>query len=418
MAPLNPTTARDKGVEELLSTLIDPKSSHKSFHPKSSQESFHSSHSHQSDSTPSAPPSSQVAMQSVTPSQQVLPSDNGPGLVLHNVDEYIDQQNTHSTKAPQGKKKSPAQQAAPTPSKPKPTGTIVPVQVGAPKSSASIAALNTICQQKGLLIDWDIQQAATLTPGFRGTLTIGTETVMLEETQPSKKDVKQILSERGLRVAERMEARVKSVAEGSSEGGVNENWIGKLLEFYAGDPSGDGPKYYEFTDNMTNFSYEVTLPPHQTPFGDRNTLFKNKKAAKSHAAREAVQSLIQQGYLDADGSVKKKKKAKLGLAVTVERGEEEGEKSWGMKVNDLCTLLSITPPTYRLSPTDPTLAPNVLSGAAYFPHDPTIISLLGPTGGPIGEVRHLLGKNQAKKECARATWEFLEGVRKERLGLS
>jgi len=87
---------------------------------------------------------------------------------------------------------------------------------------------------------------------------------------------------------------------------------------------------------MTNFSSEVSIPNHKTPFGDKSILFGNKKAAKSNAAREAVQFLIQEGHLEANGSLKKKKKkANLGLAVTAERGQEEGEKSWGMKVNGM-----------------------------------------------------------------------------------
>jgi len=237
MAPSSPTAARNQAVAELMKSLIDPKNPQKSLHPKSSQESFHSSHSHQSDSTPSAPPSSQAQMQSATPSQQVLPGDsNGPGLVLHNVDEFLSRADNSvgtptngAIKAPQGKKKSPAQQAAPTPPKPIPATTIVPVQVGVPKSSASISRLNTICQQKGLFLDYDIQPTETLTPEFRGTVTIGTQVIVCEETQPSKKDVKQALAEKGLEVAERMEARVKRVEEGGSEVGGTENWIGKLL---------------------------------------------------------------------------------------------------------------------------------------------------------------------------------------------
>lgn len=67
-------------------------------------------------------------------------------------------------------------------------------------------------------------------PGFRGTLTIGAETLVLEEAQPSKKDARQILAERGVEVAERMEARVRGGSEGGEGGsGGNENWIGKLL---------------------------------------------------------------------------------------------------------------------------------------------------------------------------------------------
>jgi len=177
-------------------------------------------------------------MQSEPSSQQTSSSENGHGPVLHDVDDYLGRPDNHSllstststSSASKPKTKSPAQNSATTPSKPKPTATIVPVQVGAPKSSASISRLNTICQQKGLFLDWDIRETESSVPGFRGTLTIGAETLVLEEAQPSKKDARQILAERGVEVAERMEARVRGGSEGGEGGsGGNENWIGKLL---------------------------------------------------------------------------------------------------------------------------------------------------------------------------------------------
>lgn len=341
-------------------------------------------------------------MQSEPPAQQTFATENGLGPVLHDVDDYLGRPDNHSllststSRAPKPKTQSPAQHPATAPSKAKPTATIVPVQVGAPKSSASVSRLNTICQQKGLLLDWDIKEAASSPPGFTGTLTIGAETLVLEVAQPSKKDAKQILAEKGVDVAERMEARVRGGSEGAEAGsGANENWIGKLQgmflvvcygssivhplhlyfslrskpltivfpppsflphfppalppcphfhpshhpsEFYANATSpADSPSFTEYTDNMTNFAYELNIPHHGTPFGGRNTLFKTKKLAKNHAAKEAVQFLIQEGHVDPDGSVKKKKKAKLGLGVTAagkEKDEmEEGAKTWGMKVN-------------------------------------------------------------------------------------
>lgn len=183
------------------------------------------------------PPSSgQAQMQSEPPAQQTFAADNGLGPVLHDVDDYLGRPDNHdllstsTSRAPKPETQSPAQNPAAAPSKVKPTATIVPVQVGAPKSSASVSRLNTICQQKGLLLDWDIKEAASSLPGFTGTLTIGAETLVLEVAQPSKKDAKQILAERGVEVAERMEARVRGGSEGGEAG--NENWIGKLQGMY------------------------------------------------------------------------------------------------------------------------------------------------------------------------------------------
>jgi hypothetical protein len=100
----------------------------------------------------------------------------------------------------------------------------------------------------------------------------------------------------------------------------------------------------------------------------------------------------------------------------VKEGKDEDEKSWGQKVTELCHLLALCPPTYRAQPTDPEVAGNILSCAAYFPYDPTVVSILGQAGGPVGEVRHVLGKKRAREECARGVWQFLEAIRRRRVG--
>lgn len=79
--------------------------------------------------------------------------------------------------------------------------------------------------------------------------------------------------------------------------------------------------------------------------------------------------------------------------------------------SDLAPLLSLPPPLYRLYPTSPA-APNLLSGAAHFTgmdaaHHPLLKE-------PVGEVRNVFGKKNAKEECARGVWEVLRKVAKER----
>lgn len=46
-----------------------------------------------------------------------------------------------------------------------------------------------------------------------------------------------------------------------------------------------------------------------------------------------------------------------------------------------------------------------------------MVAMFGPSGGPVGAVRHVLGKKQAREECARGVWEELEGLRRERMGV-
>ena len=64
--------------------------------------------------------------------------------------------------------------------------------------------------------------------------------------------------------------------------------------------------------------------------------FTNKKAARTNAAREAMQYIIAQGLTNPDGSLKNnKKKAKLGTAIKVEGTDSGSKKSttYSQKVN-------------------------------------------------------------------------------------
>lgn len=73
---------------------------------------------------------------------------------------------------------------------------------------------------------------------------------------------------------------------------------------------------------------------------------------------------------------------------------------------DLCPILGLTAPTYRIVASSPT-TPNLLTGAAYFGGNP-----LFP--GPVGEVRNVFGKKSAKEECARGVWQVLAKLAKKR----
>ena len=73
---------------------------------------------------------------------------------------------------------------------------------------------------------------------------------------------------------------------------------------------------------------------------------------------------------------------------------------------ELCPLLGLTAPTYRLTASS-SETPSLLSGAAYFPGDPVL-------HGGIGEVRSVYGKKNAKEECARGVWEVLTGLARKR----
>ena len=208
--------------------------------------------------------------------------------------------------------------------------------------------------------------------------------------------------------------------------------------FHAGAISdGSGPVYTEY-DLGGIFACQCTIPSYPGSFGSATNSFPTKKAARANAAREAMNYLIDQGLTNPDGTLLSRKKVKLGTAVRVENKKLEVKKdaTYAQRVNgkssapcahdagptslivyflpsrsdltpsnsaaDLCPILGLTPPTYRLSPSSAS-APNILSGAAYFLNEPRFPDR-------YGEVRNIFGKKAAKEECARGVWEVLRDL--------
>ena len=179
---------------------------------------------------------------------------------------------------------------------------------------------------------------------------------------------------------------------------------------------GSGPVYTEY-DLGGIFACTCTIPSYPDSFGSASDSFPTKKAARANAAREAMKYLIDQGLTNPDGTLLPRKKVKLGTAVRVENEKLEVKRdaTYAQRVNgqslllalmtlaarsaDLCPILGLSAPTYRLSASSVS-APNLLSGAAYFPGEPRFPD-------KYGEVRNIFGKKSAKEECARGVWEVL-----------
>lgn len=73
--------------------------------------------------------------------------------------------------------------------------------------------------------------------------------------------------------------------------------------------------------------------------------------------------------------------------------------------SDLSAVLGLGAPFYQL--TSKPDAPAIFSGAAHFTSSP-----LFPK--PLGEVRNVYGKKNAKEECARSVLDILEDLAKKR----
>lgn len=67
----------------------------------------------------------------------------------------------------------------------------------------------------------------------------------------------------------------------------------------------------------------------------------------------------------------------------------------------MCPTLNLSGPTYQLHPSSPDTL-NIFSGAAYFARNPEMAA------GPIGEVRHVFGKKNAREAIAKGVLRVLK----------
>lgn len=159
----------------------------------------------------------------------------------------------------------------------------------------------------------------------------------------------------------------------------------------------------------SSYSSTCTIPGRtDQPFGSSDTPFPSKKAARANSARLAVEYLIAEGQLNLDGSIKARKKVKLGAAVRTQgKGlEVKRGSTYTQKVNDAYALLGLPTPQYVLGATSDH-APNMISGYASFPNVPGLPK-------EIGEVRNVFGKKSAKEEVAKGVWEVLRQLAEKR----
>ena len=107
------------------------------------------------------------------------------------------------------------------------------------------------------------------------------------------------------------------------------------LEYHNASSPTRGAIYTEYALPGNSFACTCQIPSHPTPFGGSEIPFSTKKAARVNAARSAMQHLISQDLTEPDGSLKTKKKAKLGTAVRVESNGSGVRKSttFSQKVN-------------------------------------------------------------------------------------
>lgn len=193
-------------MSDLLPSLITP------FESEGSPRSFHSSQSR-----PSTPPPPQESS-----SDHHTVAFQAAGLPIYNVEAYLndpDNQSILSSAAKNSNSKKKAEQ-------PGIKTMDEPVQLGSPKTSHHVSALNHLCQERGLVPEFEID--GNEFTGFGGWLKIGNEIIGSDEKWQSKKSAKEGLAAKGTETVKNMQGKGKGSATGTPE----KNWVGLLLGMF------------------------------------------------------------------------------------------------------------------------------------------------------------------------------------------
>ena len=307
-------------MADIMGTLILPKNA--------SQDSFHSTHSQSSHFLPNPGPTTVNA------------------LILQDVDAFLDDCQNEALA------KSRASFEATAGSKPTPhVEPQQPVLIGQTRSSQHIQTLHYLCQQRGIIPEFDLNGGTSTDWG--GWLRINEHNIGSDQRWPTKKAAREGLAEKAIEIVKDIQIMGAQVRTSSQI-----NWVGRLLgmlqphgtvdhgvlnttEYHNVRSQPEKPVYNDYVVGSL-FACECSVPGRTRPYGGKENGFPNKKAARSNAAKEAVEHLIAQGLLNNDGTLKAKKKMQAGAAVKVEGKALNVEKSatYSQKVTGKCLLQS------------------------------------------------------------------------------
>jgi hypothetical protein len=145
--------------------------------------------------------------------------------------------------------------------------------------------------------------------------------------------------------------------------------------------------------------------------------FSNKKDAKRYASKKAVDWLIENDLMPADGSVKFPKAlpppvlkalGPIQPATPSLAGipKATAPTSFAGQVPELCMRLGFNPPSYEIKKDSENVA--FWSGYAHFGGDPRI-------EGKVGEVKNVFGKSNTKEQIAGEVLSFLKDIERQRM---
>jgi hypothetical protein len=108
------------------------------------------------------------------------------------------------------------------------------VQLGVPRDSIIVSRFYELCTEKGVYPDFGFEESKNKLQAFTGRLTVGGQTIYVDKEQNSKKDVRQLLINRGIEIVKRLDAKPKTkrkedMAFNNTPVDKSENWVGKLV---------------------------------------------------------------------------------------------------------------------------------------------------------------------------------------------
>ena len=393
-------------MSDLIKSLISPTnpSEPAAVRHASSDESFHSTTSHHQQLQPPAP------LMDVTNSQ--VDCDNF--LASFDVHSYL--KSTSSASQVSASK-------LPPPAKPKAISST---------TSYYTSALNQLCQAKGLPTPaFDLQQDGQGNEIlFFGSVNIGDHSFGSPERWPNKKGAKEGLSEHAFATVQGLPTR-RPTAQSHGASDQGKNWAGLLNHYQQASCGANTSLPYRMETYSLGSAFSATCTLHKFPdrcFGSAGAPYPSKKSAQTAAAKAAVEFLIEQGELDADGHpIKRKAQTPTtsnapGLGATAQSIRLTGQngsmaveipsfESYPQRVAEFSTLLGLRAPRYHLSPSSQD-TPNLLNGYATF-EDSASIGGLG-LDGQLGQVERVYGKKNAKDQIARSVWSLLKAVAESR----
>ena len=139
---------------------------------------------------------------------------------------------------------------------------VQPVRLGGGHSSVSISTLYQLCQARGLTPEFQIDGSNT---SFNGRLILGPDQVIEENNYwTTKKEVKQALAKKGIKVVESIDA---PSAHSTTDSNPTENWIGKLMgksaQAFVLSPSLFNTPFLSPLTPKTSLSSQLTTRPSQ-----------------------------------------------------------------------------------------------------------------------------------------------------------